>query len=87
MTLLFAVGITIRKMDGFKFRVLSKLNGDVSTLVLGEDRGALPVTCGLTKAQLDLFQFCRSEAGEPPRFAVLGDSKAEALFYGLARES
>lgn len=87
MLLLFAAGVTIRKMDGLKFRVLSRLNGDVSTLVLGEDRGSLLHQCGVPDEQKDLFQFCLSQGEQAPRFAVLGDSKAEALFYGLARET
>lgn len=87
MVLLFAAGVTIRKLDGLKFRLLSKLNADVRTLSLGKDRHALIKACGLPDEQKDQFQFCLSSSREAPRFAVLGDSKAEALFFGLARES
>ena len=87
MSLLCGTGLAIKKMDGFKFRALSKLNGDVSTLTLGKDRNVLQKECGIPEEQKHLFQFCLSESSEAPRFAVLGDSKAEALYFGLARES
>lgn len=87
MLLLFTAGVAIRKLDGFKFRALSKLNGDISTLTIGKDRDVLRKECGLPDAQKHLFQFCLSDSNEAPRFAVLGDSKAEALYYGLAREA
>lgn len=87
MLLLFAAGVAIRKLDGVKFRALSRLNGDVGTLSLGADRNHLHKECGLPEPERQRFQFCLSSDGEAPRFAVLGDSKAEALFYGLARES
>lgn len=87
MLLLFAAGVTIRKSDGFKFRALSNLSGDVSTLTIGADRANLRKECGIPEAQKQLFQFCLSGGSDAPRFAVLGDSKAEALYYGLAREA
>jgi len=87
MLLIFVAGVVVRKSDGFKFRALTKLNGDVSTLTIGKDRDALRNECGLPEAQKHLFQFCLSASSDAPRFAVLGDSKGEALFYGLARES
>jgi hypothetical protein len=87
MLMLFAGGIIIRKFDGFKMRHLNMLNGDVATLTIGADRSAQQEACGVAEAQKHLFQFCLSDKREAPRLAVLGDSKAEALYYGLARES
>lgn len=87
MLALFIAGVVIRKLDGLKFRALSKLNGDVSTLTIGKDRNALRTECGVLESQKHLFKFCLSSSSEGPYFAVLGDSKAEALYYGLARES
>jgi len=86
MVVLFCAGVAIRKMDGVKTRVLGKLNGDVATLVLGKDRHSLRRECGVAQQHRELFKFCLS-GGSPVRFAVLGDSKAEALYYGLVRES
>lgn len=87
MLILFLAGLTIRKLDGIKTRHYAMLNGDVTTLVLGEDRQIRPNTCGVPEAQQHLFSFCLSKDKQPPRLIVLGDSKAEAVFYGLARES
>ena len=85
MFLLAAAGIIVAKSDGFKSRQFSMLNGDSSTIVLGSDRGNLQHECGLAETQKSIFQYCLS-SGEP-RYALLGDSKGEALFYGLVRES
>lgn len=85
--LLGIAGLAVRKLDGLKSRHLSLLNGDPETLVLGADRGNLHSNCGIAEAQKSSFQYCLSSSKEEPHFALLGDSKAEALFYGLARES
>ncbi|MBF0416107.1 MAG: acyltransferase [Magnetococcales bacterium] len=95
MALMLAVGVTIKKLDGLKFRHLGQLNGNVDTLVVGKDREQLARQCGIPNPkhgtwpfwQKDLFNFCLSDGRETPRSAVLGDSKAEALFYGMVRES
>lgn len=95
MAVVLLVGVTIKKQDGLKWRHLGLLHGNVDTLVLGKDRGKLLKQCGLptTKKgmwpfwQKELFNFCLSDSRETPHVAVLGDSKGEALFYGLARES
>ncbi len=87
MLLLGAAGLIVRKSDGFKSRQFSMLNGDSSTIVLGSDRGKLKHECGLTETQKSIFQFCLSSGPEEPHYALLGDSKGEALFYGLVRES
>jgi hypothetical protein len=84
--LLGAAGLTVKKQSGFKFRTFSMLNGDTTTIVLGADREKLIHECGISEAEKSLFQYCLS-GGSNPQFAVLGDSKAEALFYGLVRES
>lgn len=84
---IFVAGIVIRKMDGLKFRALTKLNGDVSTLTIGKDRADLKQECGIADTDRTLFQWCVRSRNESSKFAVFGDSKAEAIFYGLARES
>ncbi|OQA33065.1 MAG: O-acetyltransferase OatA [Betaproteobacteria bacterium ADurb.Bin341] len=87
MLLIFIAGIAIRKLDGIKSRHYSMLNGDVRTLVLGEDRHLRPHHCGVPETQKKIFRFCLSKDDLPPRIIILGDSKAEAIFYGLAREA
>ena len=87
MFLLGAAGLIVRKSDGFKSRQFSMLNGETSTIVLGSDRGQLQHECGLSETQESFFQFCLRGGSEEPHYALLGDSKGEALFYGLVRES
>jgi len=87
MLMLAAIGLTIKKQDGFKSRQFSMLNGDYNSMLLGADRGKLHHECGLVEAQKSAFQYCLRGGTEEPRYALLGDSKAEALFYGLAREA
>ncbi len=79
-------GEAVRKLDGVKWRMLSMLNGDPTTLIVGKDKDHWPHACGLSEEQQQTFQYCTRSA---PRahYALLGDSKGEALFYGLVRES
>lgn len=87
MFLLGVTGLIVKKMDGFKSRQFSILNGETSTIVLGADRGKLQNECGIAEPQKSIFQYCLKGSAEEPRYALLGDSKGEALFYGLVRES
>ena len=87
MLALGAVGLTIKKQDGFKSRQFSMLSGDYDSMQLGADRGKLHHECGLSGAQKTAFQYCLRGGTQPPRYALLGDSKGEALFYGLVREA
>lgn len=85
--LLGAAGLVVKKLDGFRSRQFSMLNGESDTIVLGADRGKLQHECSIVETQKPIFQYCLSSGHEQPRFALLGDSKGEALFYGLVRES
>lgn len=84
--ILFSLGVTIRKLDGIKNRVYGKLNGNISTLTIGHDRGNLLKECGLPSEKIRNYQFCLSSTKNQPSIAIIGDSKAEALYYGIARE-
>jgi peptidoglycan/LPS O-acetylase OafA/YrhL len=87
MFVLGAAGLAVKKLDGFKTRQFSMLHGESSTIVLGADRGRLLHVCGIDEAEKSLFQYCLRSSTETAHYALLGDSKAEALFYGLVRES
>lgn len=87
MLLIGAAGLTVKKLSGFKSHQSSMLNGQADTIVLGVDRGKLIHECGIADAQKPVFQYCLKASIKEPNLAVLGDSKAEALFYGLVRES
>ncbi len=47
MFLLGAAGLIVKKLDGFKSRQFSMLNGESGTIMLGSDRGKLHNQCGI----------------------------------------
>jgi hypothetical protein len=82
------VGYAINRHEGLPFRHYQRLNADSSSIVLGGDRSLLKHACGMPKNIASQFEWCLSQdKTTPPSFAVIGDSKGEALYYGLARES
>lgn len=85
MIIVGAAGLTVKKQSGFKSRQFSMMNGETASIVLGADHQRIQHECGLTEAQKPVYQYCLK--GGEARYAVLGDSKGEALFYGLVRES
>jgi hypothetical protein len=81
-------GYAINRHDGLKFRHMDRLNADANSIVIGADRALLKRECGLPQSDIASFEWCLSQnKTTPARYAVVGDSKAEALYYGLARES
>ncbi len=88
MIVVFALGYTITRSNGLPWRHTDRLNADLHTIALGADRQLLRHACGLSPEQASAFEWCLSQnKPTPAQFAVIGDSKAEALYYGLARES
>jgi peptidoglycan/LPS O-acetylase OafA/YrhL len=88
MLVLLIVGYAITRNEGLPFRHYQRLNADSSSIVLGGDRSLLKHACGMPKNIASQFEWCLSQdKTTPPNFAVIGDSKGEALYYGLARES
>jgi peptidoglycan/LPS O-acetylase OafA/YrhL len=86
MVCLLSFGITLRKQDGFKQRHQAQMLADPSTMILGEFRDEIRRSCHIAQqmpSDLDCFEDVR----DPVRYALLGDSKAEALFYGLTAVS
>jgi peptidoglycan/LPS O-acetylase OafA/YrhL len=86
MLLAMGFGVVLRKKDGFKHRHANALSADVSTMVVGEFRDQILRPCQLAleiSSELDCF----ADRREPIQYALLGDSKAEALFYGLTTVS
>ena len=81
-------GFIIKSAHGYKFHQSGMLNGDPSTMVMGGDRDRLQPGCGIAEAKKKYdLTYCMKSSTEEPRYALLGDSKGEALFYGLVRES
>ena len=86
MICLLSFGIMLRKQDGFKDRHQSQMMADPSTMILGEFRDTIRRPCHIEK-QMPPALDCFEDVRDPVRYALLGDSKAEALFYGLSRVS
>jgi hypothetical protein len=80
-------GHLINKSKGIPSRQFGLLNADPSSLAMGADRSRLLRECGIAEKDKKVFQTCWTDPKGQPRLAVIGDSKAEAIFYGLARES
>lgn len=88
MVILLFVGYGINRHDGLRWRQYGLFKADPATMALGADRARLEHTCGVAAAQLPLLGYCLQDPKPiPPAFAILGDSKAEALYYGLSREA
>ncbi|WP_199544161.1 acyltransferase family protein [Paraburkholderia kururiensis] len=72
---------------GLGFRKGYSPDADVSTARLGAGHEFVNLTCGMTADEQWLFPFCATDRRVHPHFVVWGDSKADALYWGLVRES
>lgn len=73
--------------DGLGFRKGYSPDADVTTATLGAGHQFVNLTCGVSPADRHLFEFCATDKRAPSHFAVWGDSKADALYWGLVRKS
>lgn len=89
MLLLLLSGHYINVNDGFKSRNYAMLNADPSTMANGADRSRLRNTCGIDSTKSKLYEWCLSDDKPDAvnQYIVMGDSKGQSLFFGLARES
>jgi peptidoglycan/LPS O-acetylase OafA/YrhL len=62
-------------------------DADVATARLGASRVFVSGTCGVSPANQQLFYFCATDRRAPSHYAVWGDSKADALYWGLVSAS
>lgn len=86
MILIGALGYNAFKRDGLPFRSVSDLNSLRKTAVLGAGRDLTNGECGLSTDDRRYFLLCSQDKSKPIRYAVWGDSKGDALFWGLIRE-
>ena len=80
-------GIAIYKTKGVKSRHSGMLNADPASLDMGADRGRWLNECGIPLEAKLILNSCYSPKDQKATYAVWGDSKGEAIFYGLAREA
>lgn len=85
LLLVGASGLAIRALDGVSSSAINKLN--VSDNWVGDVSSQLTDGCGMTSDESRAIANCVSDKRNTPVFAVLGDSKAAALFPGLVRNS
>ena len=77
-------GLAIRVEGGFPTRATNRLS--VHDFSLGRGLSEVIPECGMTREQRHGIASCASDKRGAPIYAVLGDSKAAALFPGLVRE-
>lgn len=79
------VGSRVYERDGFGFRRGSDAHADVATASLGQGQEFVRQRCAIASQRYP--GLCATDHRTPPGFAIWGDSKAEALFWGLVRRS
>jgi peptidoglycan/LPS O-acetylase OafA/YrhL len=87
MLIICLAGTSVYKTRGVKSRLSGLLNADPSSLSMGADRGRWSNECGIPLEAKLILKSCYSPKDQKASYAVWGDSKGEAIFYGLAREA
>lgn len=84
-----AIGYTTYLKDGLIFRDVEKSNSTLGGYA-GGSGVELINECGISKKNIDTrkkFAVCASDKRAPVKYALIGDSKAAAIFDGLVRTS
>jgi peptidoglycan/LPS O-acetylase OafA/YrhL len=87
MLCLCIAGAFVYKTKGVKARHPGLLNADPTSLTMGADRKQWANECGIPMEAKLILKSCYSPKDQKATYAVWGDSKGEAVFYGLAREA
>lgn len=88
MTFVGYAGYGAYDSNGLKFRDVVSLNIDPNSGRDGGDQGNMTEDCGVAdEANRKLFRMCAKDKRGNVRFALMGDSKADALYPGLVRTS
>lgn len=81
-------GRVIQDNEGFNFREVALLNEDLDSGFDGGLKGVHLKTCNHGDTAIkNKFSACVRDDRGPVKYALLGDSKAQALYAGLARTS
>ena len=82
------VGYTTYLENGFPSRAVVKINPDKDSGLDGLDEGHSAAGCGIADDDdRKLFGACAHDIRPPPKYALIGDSKASAIYPGLVRTS
>ena len=87
MTAIGCTGFYIYDTAGLPDREVVRVNPDKGSGFVGGSAGLTIDECGLNKDIQSRFANCKRDNREKERFALIGDSKAAALFDGLIRTS
>ena len=90
MTIVGYVGYNTSERNGLLFRNVVKINSSIGTGADGGEGVALNDDCGIPVKDRDIqkkIAVCASDSRMPLRYALIGDSKASAIFSGLIRTS
>ena len=88
MLLTGGIGYSSFLADGLPFRAAVKINLSKESGLDGLDEGKAIAGCGIAKEEdRKLFGACMHDSREPPKYAVIGDSKAASIYPGLVRTS
>ena len=87
MGLVGLVGYNTYQRDGLTFRATAQILALKNSGEAGGDEGLSINQCGITNAADNIFQNCKQDRRAQPKYALLGDSKAGALYGGLVRTS
>lgn len=83
-----ALGFYTKQSKGLPSRNVVKVNPDKNSGVNGGDLGQSVIECGISdNTEKALFGDCRRDIRGVAKYALLGDSKAAALYGGLVRTS
>lgn len=81
------VGYDCYRRDGLTFRAIAQFNADLDPGNQGGAQGNTIQECGIANDDKKYFENCLRDRRQPARYALLGDSKAAALYGGLVRTS
>lgn len=82
------IGYNTYRRDGLSFRNVVKINLTIDSGYAGDAGVNLAYSCGIENDDVkNKFAVCATDTTKPLRFALIGDSKAAALFEGLVRTS
>ncbi|MFJ2992716.1 acyltransferase family protein [Pandoraea sp. NPDC087047] len=88
-----AVGFGVLTDGGVASRAVTAINAentvnaDLATASLGKGNDLVEPGCGVPAADAGLFLWCYHDKRQVPTAAVWGDSHANALYWGIVRES
>ncbi len=88
MIVVGSMGFLTYKNEGLAFRGVVAMNPLANSGTDGGNQGVLTNDCGIaSEADRQLIGTCSKDSRQEPRYALLGDSKAGAIFDGLVRTS